>query len=189
MNNQYLIIYQFTSLYKVLKELESDFNFQIIEVLNDKSLNTEVKNKKKKYLIITKKKLLNFSNQYVLNDLPTKLKKLMEKFNIEFLKQQFNNQSEINIGTYKININSREILSNNQLKLKLTEKETNTILYLLNTGRTVSINELQMNVWGYQSDLETHTVETHIYRLRKKFAQIFNDSHFISSRKNGYQIK
>ena len=188
MNNQYLIIYQFTSLYKVLKELESDFNFEIIEILNDKSLKTEVK-EKKKYLIITKQKLLNFSNQYVLNDLPTQLKKLMEKFNIEFLKQQFNNQSEINIGTYKININSREILSNNQLKLKLTEKETNTILYLLNTGRTVSINELQMNVWGYQSDLETHTVETHIYRLRKKFAQIFHDSNFISSKKNGYQIK
>ena len=98
-------------------------------------------------------------------------------------------QSEINIGTYKININSREILSNNQLKLKLTEKETNTILYLLNIGRAVTINELQMNVWGYQSDLETHTVETHIYRLRKKFEQIFNDSNFILSRKNGYQIE
>ena len=188
MNNQYLIIYQFTSLYKVLKELESDFNFEIVEALNDKSLSTEIK-EKKKYLIITKKKLLNFSNQYVLNNSPTKLKRLVEKFNIEFLKQQFNNQSEINIGTYKININSREILTNNQLKLKLTEKETNTILYLLNIGRAVTINELQMNVWGYQSDLETHTVETHIYRLRKKFEQIFNDSNFILSRKNGYQIK
>ena len=53
----------------------------------------------------------------------------------------------------------------------------------------MSINELQMNVWGYQSDLETHTVETHIYRLRKKFAQIFHDNNFISSKKNGYQIK
>ena len=188
MNNQYLIIYQFTSLYKVLKELESDFNFEIVEVLNDKSLSTEIK-EKKKYLIITKKKLLNFSNQYVLNDLPIQLKKLMEKFNIEFLKQQFNNQSDIKIGKYKININSREIILKNKLKLKLTEKEINTILYLSDAGKIVSINELQTNVWAYQSDLETHTVETHIYRLRKKFSQFFNDDTFIISKKNGYQIE
>jgi len=112
----------------------------------------------------------------------------MENFNIEFLKQQFNHQSEINIGDYKININSREIVSKNQLKLKLTEKETNIILYLSNTGGTVRINELQKNVWGYQSDLETHTVETHIYRLRKKFLKIFDDKNFILSKKNGYEI-
>mgnify|MGYP000533410741 FL=1 len=76
----------------------------------------------------------------------------------------------------------------NQLKLKLTEKETNIILYLSNTGGTVRINELQKNVWGYQSDLETHTVETHIYRLRKKFLKIFDDKNFILSKKNGYEI-
>jgi len=73
--------------------------------------------------------------------------------------------------------------------LKLTEKEINTILYLSGAGKIVSINELQINVWGYQSDLETHTVETHIYRLRKKFSQFFNDDTFIISKKNGYQIK
>ena len=69
----------------------------IIKVLNDKSLNNEIKDPNKKYLIITKEKLLNFKNQYVLNDLPIKLTKLIEKFNIEFLKQQFNNQSDIKI--------------------------------------------------------------------------------------------
>ena len=84
MNNQYLIIYQFSSLYEVLKETEFDFNFRIIKVLNDKSLNNEIKDPNKKYLIITKEKLLNFNNQYVLNDLPIKLTKLIEKFNIEF---------------------------------------------------------------------------------------------------------
>ena len=188
MNNQYLIIYQFTSLYEVLKETEFDFNFKIIKVLNDKSLDNEIKDLNKKYLIITKKKLSNFNNQYVLNDLPIKFTKLIEKFNIEFLKQQFNHQSEINIGDYKININSREIVSKNQLKLKLTEKEINVILYLSNTEGTVKINELQKNVWGYQLDLETHTVETHIYRLRKKFLKIFDDKNFILSKKNGYEI-
>jgi len=188
MNNQYLIIYQFTSLYEVLKETEFDFNFKIIKVLNDKSLDNEIKDLNKKYLIITKKKLSNFNNQYVLNDLPIKFTKLIEKFNIEFLKHQFNHQSEINIGDYKININSREIVSKNQLKLKLTEKEINIILYLSNTEGTVKINELQKNVWGYQLDLETHTVETHIYRLRKKFLKIFDDKNFILSKKNGYEI-
>ena len=188
MNNQYLIIYQFTSLYEVLKETEFDFNFKIIKVLNDKSLDNEIKDLNKKYLIITKKKLSNFNNQYVLNNLPIKFTKLIEKFNIEFLKQQFNHQSEINIGDYKININSREIVSKNQLKLKLTEKEINIILYLSNTEGTVKINELQKNVWGYQLDLETHTVETHIYRLRKKFLKIFDDKNFILSKKNGYEI-
>ena len=73
--------------------------------------------------------------------------------------------------------------------MKLTEKEINTILYLSDAGKIVSINELQTNVWAYQSDLETHTVETHIYRLRKKFSQFFNDDTFIISKKNGYQIE
>jgi DNA-binding response OmpR family regulator len=48
--------------------------------------------------------------------------------------------------------------------------------------------ELQKKVWGYQSDLETHTVETHIYRLRKKFLDLFGDDKFIISIKNGYKI-
>jgi DNA-binding response OmpR family regulator len=74
-------------------------------------------------------------------------------------------------------------------KLKLTEKEVNTIIYLSQVNKPTSIEELQMNVWGYQSDIETHTVETHIYRLRKKILKNFNDENFILSKKNGYQIK
>ena len=75
------------------------------------------------------------------------------------------------------------------VKLKLTEKEINTITYLFKSKKPISVDELQKNVWSYQSDIETHTVETHIYRLRKKFLNIFNDSEFITSEKNGYQIK
>ena len=77
----------------------------------------------------------------------------------------------------------------NNTQLKLTEKEINTITYLSKLNKPVSIDELQENVWGYQSDIETHTVETHIYRLRKKILNKFNDSGFITSEKNGYQIK
>ncbi|MDC0565808.1 helix-turn-helix domain-containing protein [Candidatus Pelagibacter sp.] len=50
------------------------------------------------------------------------------------------------------------------------------------------MQDLQLNVWGYHSDLETHTVETHVYRLRKKILATFDDNDFIKSKKNGYQI-
>ena len=74
-------------------------------------------------------------------------------------------------------------------KLKLTEKEINIITYLSKSNKPVSIDELQENVWGYQSDIETHTVETHIYRLRKKMNNIFSDENFIKSSKAGYIIQ
>ena len=77
----------------------------------------------------------------------------------------------------------------NNKNLKLTEKEVNTISYLSKSSQPVSIDELQEKVWRYQSDIETHTVETHIYRLRKKILNTFNDNEFIISKKNGYQIK
>ena len=112
----------------------------------------------------------------------------MEKINIEFLKLQFNNQSQMKVNNYNINLNSREMLINDT-KLKLTEKEINIITYLSKSNKPVSIDELQAQVWSYQSDIETHTVETHIYRLRKKILNTFNDKEFIISKKNGYQIK
>ena len=92
------------------------------------------------------------------------------------------------LKNYTIDLNSREMLKNN-IKLKLTEKEINTITYLSKSEKPVSINELQEKVWSYQSEIETHTVETHIYRLRKKISNTFNNKDFIISGKNGYQIK
>ena len=65
----------------------------------------------------------------------------------------------------------------------MTEKEINTITYLSKSKKPVSIDELQEKVWSYQSDIETHTVETHIYRLRKKILNTFNDNEFIISEK------
>ena len=76
----------------------------------------------------------------------------------------------------------------NNTKLKLTEKEINTISYLSKSSKPVNIDELQEKVWRYQSNIETHTVETHIYRLRKKISQKFKDDKFIISKKNGYQV-
>ena len=187
MSSQSLIIYKFSSLYHILEELSLNLNFTIINLDSENSLNEKIKNFEN-YLIISNKKNLKFSNQVYLDNKPINISKLVEKINIEFLKLHFNNQSHVKINDYTIDLNSREIGINDN-KLKLTEKEINTIIYLLKKNEPVNINELQKNVWSYQSDIETHTVETHIYRLRKKISITFNDNEFIVSKKNGYQIK
>jgi hypothetical protein len=186
-NLQNLIIYKFNSLYHILEELSLYLNFNITFVDSENSLYEKVKNLNN-YLIIADKRYSNINNQFVLDSIPINISKLVEKVNIEFLKLQFNSQSEIKVNNYTIDINSREILKE-ITKLKLTEKEINIITYLSKSSKPVSINELQKKVWSYQSDIETHTVETHIYRLRKKFLNAFNDNEFIISKKNGYQIK
>ena len=187
MSCQNLIIYKFTGLYQILEELRLDLNFKIISVDNEDFLNEKVKTMNN-YLIISNKKDSNIRNQFVLNCTPINIFKLIEKINVEFLKIQFNSQSEVIVKNYRIDLNSRELLLDNT-KLKLTEKEINTITYLTKSEKPVSIHELQEKVWSYQSDIETHTVETHIYRLRKKILNSFNDNEFIISNKNGYKIK
>ena len=187
MITQNLIIYKFISLYHILEELSLDLNFKTSFVDNENSLNDKVKSLNN-YLIISNKKYSDIGNQFVLENMPLNIFKLVEKINIEFLKLQFNSQSQVKVNNYAIDLNSREMLINNK-KLKLTEKEINTITYLSKSNKPVSIEELQEKVWSYQSDIETHTVETHIYRLRKKILNTFNDNEFIISKKNGYQIK
>ena len=187
MSTQNLIIYKFNGLYQILEELGLDLNFKIISVDDEESLNERIK-KIHNYLIISNKKYPDIHNQFILDYSPINIFKLVEKINIEFLKLQFNSQSKVTLKNYTIDLNSREMLKNN-IKLKLTEKEINTITYLSKSEKPVSINELQEKVWSYQSEIETHTVETHIYRLRKKILNTFNNKDFIISGKNGYQIK
>ena len=162
------------------------FDLKIFEAPNEKILN-KLKDDLRNYLIITSKKINNINNQFILDKTPTKLNNLIEKFNIQFLKVNFIEKSELNIGKYKIDLNSRELISINNV-LKLTEKETNIIIHLFKSNNAVGIDQLQSEVWQYHSNLETHTVETHVYRLRKKIFKTFNDENFIISKKNGYQI-
>ena len=135
---QNLIIYKFKSLYHILKELDLDLKFDVIFIENENSLNDKIKNTSN-YLIISNKKNLNIGNQLVLDKMPTNIIKLIEKINIEFLKLQFNSQSEVKINNYNIDLNSREILKNNT-KLKLTEKEINTIIYQTRINQLVLMN-------------------------------------------------
>ena len=184
MSNQNLIIYEFDELYKILIEIKKDINLNLKKVTKNDILEL---NSQSNCLIFTKKKISGLDNQIIFDKFPISILKLLEKINIEFLKRNFNKQSEIIIGSYKFNLNSREMFYES-LKLKLTEKEINSIIYLFKSNKAVKIQELQSKVWGYQSELETHTVETHIYRLRKKISKVFNDENFIVSNKNGYEI-
>ena len=186
MNNQNLIIFNFKSLYLILKELEEYLNFKILDAPNIKDLNDKIKNSKN-YLIISQKKMNDFDNQFVLDNIPIKISRLIEKINIQSLKTQYNDKSELKINQYTIDLNSRELIEKN-IKLKLTEKEANIIVYLFQSDNSVSVDRLQFDVWGYRSKLETHTVETHVYRLRKKILKKFKDNNFIISNKNGYKI-
>ena len=118
---------------------------------------------------------------------PIRINKLIEIVNIQFLKNKFNEQNNIYVGKYNINLNSRTMSYKNK-SLSLTEKETKIITHLSNSKKSITIDNLQYEVWDHKLKLETHTVETHVYRLRKKVESKFNDKFFIISSKNGYKI-
>ncbi len=186
MNKQSLIIYDFDELFSILNEIKKDLNFNLIKVSKKEfsDLNLQLNS----YLIVSKKEIFNVQNQVIFKNLPLKISKIVETININFLKIKFNQQSDIDIGNYKLNLNSRKMFGKDK-ELSLTEKEADIIIFLKNSKKPVSIDELQTHVWGHSSKLETHTVETHIYRLRKKISNKFNNSDFIKSTKLGYNIK
>ena len=144
----------------------------------------------KKKIIFLLKKNENFdkinNTQYIFY--PFNVYDLVEKINTELIKQKYNDQSFIKILNYSLDINSR-IISNDAGRLKLTEREVDIILFLNDHKKPQKVNVLQNQVWKYSSELETHTVETHIYRLRKKIINTFKDDNFILSDENGYFIK
>ena len=116
------------------------------------------------------------------------IKELFEKINIQLIKQKYDFQSKIKLKNYYLDLNSRTITKNNQ-SLKLTQKEIDIILFLNGYEKPQKVNVLQNKVWGYSLELETHTVETHIYRLRKKIKDEFKDNNFILSNDDGYFIE
>ena len=194
MINQNIFIINFSSLYEILYEIKHDLLFDIKNYDNEDSLlknqNLNLKNSliiSKSYKNLLSIKGLSKANFFDLNLLPMSLTKLIELINIQLIKLKFNNQSKINIRDYELNLNSK-FISKSDLNLKLTEKEIEIILYLNETKTKHDVADLQKNIWGYSADMETHTVETHIYRLRKKISDKFNDENFILSRQNSYFI-
>ena len=181
-----IIIYQNRTLFDILNEIKEKFNFDLYQADN-KNIDKTKEDLKKNFLVILNEENKEYKNHLNIEKLPIKLEKLIESINLKFLKLNFNNQSNVSIGSYKLNFNSREITKDN-ITISLTEREINLIIFLKQKNDYVKIDELQKEVWEYGSDLETHTVETHIYRLRKKVKENFNDENFIVSSKEGYLI-
>ncbi|RDX36677.1 DNA-binding response regulator [bacterium HD9-500m-PIT-SAG08] len=185
MNSRILIIYEYQILYQILNEISESLNFEISQS-SSKDLKELKYDPKNNYLIVSKKKIEGIKNSLILENLPIKFEKLIEIINIKFLKNKFLDQSNIKIGEYDLDLNSRKI-SLGDKNLNLTERETNLIIFIKDE-QNVTIKELQKMVWDYSPDLETHTVETHIYRLRKKMKETFGDENFILNTSNGYSI-
>jgi len=191
---QNVFIINFNSLYEILAEIKENLPFKIIKLKNEEDLEKKLDLNRSDYLIISKtnhKLLQNIiipdKNFLDFNGLPLSFKKLLELINIKLIKLKFNQQSKITIKGYELNLNSK-FFSKGNLKLKLTEKEIEIILYLSDKKIKHNVADLQKNIWDYSTDMETHTVETHIYRLRKKISDLFKDEKFILSHKNGYFI-
>ena len=199
MIKQNVNIVNFQTLYNILKEIKSNLPFNIVDYSDEKDLlkNLEI-NKidiKKSIFLVKKnniflyKKLETDKNQiFEISNLPIKIVNLIEKINIKLIQQRYSHQSKFFLKNYILDINSREISRLNK-KLKLTEREIDTILFLNSKKEPQNIKTLLSEVWGYLPEIETHTVETHIYRLRKKIAEVFDDNNFILSHDNGYLIE
>ena len=203
-----IILVECNPLYQILFEIKNNFLFEmknfILKDLNNADLTNSIilskfihkdyllknKNIEQKKIIFLLKKNENFgkinNSQYIFY--PLNIYDLVEKINTELIKQKYNDQSFIKILNYSLDINSR-IISNDSGRLKLTEREVDIILFLNDHKKPQKVNILQNQVWKYSSELETHTVETHIYRLRKKIIDKFKDDNFILSDENGYFIK
>jgi len=185
MNSRILIIYEYQILYQILNEVSESLNFDIVQS-NNKDLKEFKYDPKSNYLIISNKEVEGIKNNLIIDNIPIRFEKLIEMINMNFLKNKFLDQSYINIGEYNLDLNSRKISLGNK-SLNLTERETNLIIFIKDK-KNVTIKELQKMVWDYSPDLETHTVETHIYRLRKKMKETFGDENFILNTSNGYSI-
>ena len=192
---------------EVLRENLKHVNFEIksFKKFNEIAQDSKVKNSSicvtslENYDLFNKNKLnlpvlfLNFKspkNNNISADIincPFQLNNFVERINVIFLKNKFLNNSNLNILNYEINLNSKEILRDGQ-KLKLTEREINFILFLKNSNSPQNIKSILKSVWKYSPNLETHTVETHVHRLRKKFFSHFKDDNFIKINKKGYFI-
>ena len=133
MSNQKLIIYKFNELYQIFEEIRIELSFQMEEISDENLLMSKI-NSLDNFIIITKKKLINIPNSIVLENFPMKISTLVEKINIKFLKLQFGNQSKIRVNQYYFDLNSREMSLKN-VKMKLTEKEIDTIIFLSKSER------------------------------------------------------
>ena len=198
MTKQIVHFFELPELYKILLELKGILSFDINNYQSKKELSNAITDNKLDFgnsiivakshenLLIDNDKL-DKKNILFIDKFPVHLNKLIDKINVHLIQHQYNFKSKLNIKNYILNINSRTVFKDNK-ELKLTEKEIDIILFLNKNNKPQKIDVLQSQIWKYSTDLETHTVETHVYRLRKKIKDKFNDENFIISSEKGYSI-
>ena len=120
-------------------------------------------------------------------NMPFKITNFKKRVISLLAKHKFKLSSLIHLQDYIIDKNERKI-KKNDLELQLSEKEINFLILFSKSKEPVSRNLVLKNVWNYSSESETHTVETHIYRLRKKIFEKFGDDNFIKNNNEGYYI-
>ena len=197
MHSQKLHILNIPELDKIIIEIKDYFNYEVFYFNEKKDLIKKIDEDKKflnnSIILVNQKDFFALKDKtyekqiHCITKFPIKISNLIDQLNARFIQQNYSAQSNININKYILDINSR-ILKKSDNELKLTEREIDTIIFLKNENKPVKVDVLQKKVWKYAEDLETHTVETHIYRLRKKIKDTFNDDTFIQSKKDGYII-
>ena len=196
MVNQKLYIINLSNFYNIISELQEHIGYEILkfdskEIFFDKyeskSISTE------NSILVVHEKEYDFFVKNLNEDQIIKLKPpvniftFIENLNVRFIQKKYQDQSNVNVKDFFLDINSRELKKGKSI-LKLTERETDMILFLNNSKKPVNVETLEKEIWQHSSELETHTVETHIYRLRKKIKAEFGNDDLIKSNKNGYTI-
>ena len=178
-------------LFELLSEIIDSLPFEIIFKYSDNLKDEDLDSKDILFIIDKKEKKLTdkfkFEQIVIIDNFPTKIENLISQINIKFLKYNFHKQANIKIKDYDLDLNSKFIKKDNR-SLKLTEKEIQIIVFLFSSKVAKSVHDLQKSIWKHHETLETHTVETHIYRLRKKIKDEFNDENFILNSISGYNL-
>ncbi len=196
MVNQKLYIINLSNFYDIINELQEHIGYEISkfdskEIFFDKykSQSISIENS----ILVVHEKEYNFfakninKDQIIKLEPPANILTFIENLNVKFIQKKYQDQSNISVKDFFLDINSRE-LKKDKLSLKLTERETDMILFLNKSRKPVNVQTLEKEIWQHSSDLETHTVETHIYRLRKKIKAEFGNDDLIKSDKDGYII-
>ena len=157
-----------------------------IDALLDKKLKEYIQNNKSIKICAGSKK--DLTGDYDANlELPATLKEINSIVENTAAKKKFNSNSSIAVKNYLLNKNEKKLLRSGKYII-LTEKEVQLLELFLNNKNPISKDNILSSVWNYASDADTHTVETHIYRLRKKIIDNFKDEKFILNNKDGYYL-
>ena len=174
-----------------VKDAENQ-NLLVIFFVDKKDLSFLSKNKINNFpsILITEPSVLKNMVTAELSEqlnMPFTILELEKKVISLIAKNEFKNNSLIRLNDYIINKNERKI-KKRDLELRLSEKEINFLILFSKIREPISRNLVLKNVWNYSSESETHTVETHIHRLRKKISKKFGDDNFIKNNSKGYYI-